>query len=126
MVVTTDNTAMARISSTIAAPNISLASFVCIFPSSVNTCTDIAMLVAVRAVATNMDSNASNPNNVSTANPTKNGTITPIDPTVKEAAPPLRNSRGVISSPATNKMTIADISPIDTVQFHPVLLVVHC
>lgn len=30
------------------------------FPSSVNTCTDIAMLVAVRAVATHMDSNASN------------------------------------------------------------------
>ena len=47
-----------------------------------------------------------------TTNPTKNGTITPIDPTVKEAAPPLRNSRGVISSPATNKMTMADISPI--------------
>ena len=117
MVVTTDSTAIARISSTIAAPNISLASFVCIFPSSVNTWTDIAILVAVSAVATNIDSNASNPKKVNTINPTKNGTITPIDPTVKEAAPPLKNSLGVISSPATNKMTMADISPIVTYSF---------
>jgi hypothetical protein len=63
-------------------------------------------------VATSIDSSASNPNNVSTANPTKNGTIAPIDHTVKEAAPPLKNSLGVISGPATNKMTMADISPI--------------
>ena len=117
MVVTTDRTAIARISSTIAAPSINLASLVCIFPSSVNTWTDIAILVAVSAVATSIDSSASNPNNVNTANPTKKGIITPIDPTVKEAAPPLKNSLGVISSPATNKMTMADISPIVTYSF---------
>ena len=125
IVVTTDSTAIARISSTIAAPNINLASFVCIFPSSVNTWTDIAILVAVSAVATSIDSNASNPKNVSTTNPTKNGTMTPIDPTVKEAAPPLKNSRGVISNPATNRMTMADISPM-VLQFRLVPLAVHC
>ena len=71
-------------SSTIAAPNINLASFVFIFPNSVKTWTDIAMLVAVSAVATSIDSNASSPNNVRTTNPTKNGRITPSDPTVKK------------------------------------------
>src|ERR671918_1100700 len=86
MVVTTERTAIARISSTIAAPSINLASFVCIFPNSVNTWTDIAILVAVSAVATSIDSNASNPKNVSTTNPTKNGTMTPIDPTVQPQA----------------------------------------
>ena len=35
-----------------------------------------------------------------------------MEPTVKEAAPPLTNSLGVISSPAINKMTIADSCPI--------------
>ena len=38
--------------------------------------------------------------------------MTPIAPTVNEVAPPFRNSLGVISSPAINKITIADISPI--------------
>ena len=37
IVITTDNIAMARISSTIAAPRISLASLDCILPSSVST-----------------------------------------------------------------------------------------
>lgn len=38
--------------------------------------------------------------------------MTPIEPTVKAAVPPLRNSLGVISRPAINRITIADISPI--------------
>jgi hypothetical protein len=112
MVTTTDSTAIARMSSTIAAPKISRASFDCIFPSSFNTWMDIAMLVAVRAVAIKRVSNAPRPYMENTANPTKNGTITPNAPTVKDAAPPLRNSLGVISNPATNKITMADSSPM--------------
>lgn len=64
IVVTTESTAMARISSTIAAPKINLVSLVCIFPSSDNTWTDTAMLVAVKAVATSTDSNAAKPKSV--------------------------------------------------------------
>ena len=39
------------------------------------------------------------------------GITTPSVPTVKELLPPLRNSLGVISRPAMNKITIAPISP---------------
>ncbi len=70
------------------------------------------MLVAVRAVEINKVSNAPRPYIENMINPTKNGTITPNAPTVKDAAPPLRNSLGVISNPATNKITMADSSPI--------------
>jgi hypothetical protein len=44
----------------------------------------------------------------------KKGTITQIEPTLKEAAPSFISSRklGVISSPAMNKITIADSSPL--------------
>ena len=66
MVVTTERTAIASISSTMAVPKINLASFVCIFPKSVKTLTDIAILVAVRAVATRMDCNPPIPNSVNT------------------------------------------------------------
>jgi hypothetical protein len=61
IVATTESAAMDRISSTIAAPRINLASLVCIFPNSDNTWTDIAILVAVKAVATSTDSNAGKP-----------------------------------------------------------------
>ncbi len=70
------------------------------------------MLVAVRAVAINRVSNAPRPYIENTANPTKNATIMPNAPTVKDAAPPLRNSLGVISNPATNKITMADSYPM--------------
>ena len=66
IVVTTDKTAIASMSSTIAAPKINLASFVCIFPNSVNTRIDIAILVAVSAVATRIDCNAPIPKSVNT------------------------------------------------------------
>ena len=58
-----------------------------------------------------MDCNASNPNMPNTTRPAKNGTTTPNVPTVNDAFPPLRNSFGVISNPAMNKITIAPISP---------------
>ena len=58
---TTDKIAMAKISSTMAAPKISLASFVCIFPNDDKTWIDIAILVAVNAVAIKSVSSASNP-----------------------------------------------------------------
>ncbi len=58
-----------------------------------------------------IDCNASNPNNWKTASPIKNGMTTPNVPTTNAAFPPLRNSFGVISSPAMNKITIAPISP---------------
>ena len=109
--VTTDNTAIAKISSITAAPMISLASGVLILPNSLNTWIEIAILVAVSAVAINIDCNASNPNIWNTANPAKNGITTPNVPTVNDAFPPLRNSFGVISKPAINKITIAPISP---------------
>ena len=48
---TTDKIAIAKISSTMAAPRISLASFVCIIPIDDKTCIDIAILVVVNAVA---------------------------------------------------------------------------
>ena len=108
---TTDNTAIAKMSSTTAAPMINLASGVLIFPNSLKTWIEIAILVAVSAVAINIDCNASNPNIWKTANPAKNGTTTPNVPTVNDAFPPLRNSFGVISNPAINKITIAPISP---------------
>ena len=38
--------------------------------------------------------------------------ITPIDPTVKEAIPPLKNSLGVTCSPPMKSITMAPISPI--------------
>ena len=38
--------------------------------------------------------------------------ITPSAPTVNDAAPPLRNSLGVISRPAIKRMTMAASSPI--------------
>jgi hypothetical protein len=34
---------------------------------------------------------------------------------MNDAAPPLRNSLGVISRPAMNRITIADISPMDLI-----------
>ena len=43
--------------------------------------------------------------------PAKKGKTTPAVPTVKEAFPPFRNSFGVISRPAINKITSAPISP---------------
>jgi hypothetical protein len=58
---TTDKTAIAKISSTIAAPKISRASFVCIFPIDDKSWIDIAILVAVNAVAIKSVSRASNP-----------------------------------------------------------------
>ena len=109
--VTTDRTAMASMSSTIAAPMISLASLDFIFPNSLSTWTEIAMLVAVSAVAISMDCRASNPNIWNAARPAKNGTTTPMVPTTNEALPPRRNSLGVISRPAMNRITIAPISP---------------
>ncbi len=62
MVTTTDRTAIARISSTMAAPKINFASFDCILPNSFSTVTDIAILVAVSAVAIRIDCSTSNPN----------------------------------------------------------------
>ena len=50
-------------SSTTAAPIINRASGDFIFPNSLNTWIEIAMLVAVSAVAISIDCNASNPNN---------------------------------------------------------------
>jgi len=38
--------------------------------------------------------------------------MTPSAPTVNELAPPRRNSLGVISNPATKRITIAANSPI--------------
>ena len=60
---TTDKTAMASISSTTAAPIIIRASGVFILPNSFSTCIEIAMLVAVSAVAMSIDCSASNPKN---------------------------------------------------------------
>jgi hypothetical protein len=57
---TTDKIAIAKISSTMAAPRISLASFVCIFPIDVKTWIDIAILVAINAVASKSVLSASN------------------------------------------------------------------
>ena len=57
---TTDKIAIAKISSTMAAPRISLASFVCIFPIDDKTWIDIAILVAVNAVAIKSVLSASN------------------------------------------------------------------
>ena len=57
---TTDKIAIAKISSTMAAPRISLASFVCIIPIDDKTCIDIAILVAVNAVAIKSVSSTSN------------------------------------------------------------------
>ena len=93
IVVTTDSAAMASMSSTIAAPRINLASLDCILPNSVNTWTEIAILVAVSAVATSKDSNFLKPNIKNTRGET----------------PPFINSLGVISSPAINRITIAEI-----------------
>ena len=56
---TTDKIAIAKISSTMTAPRISLASFVCIFPIDDKTWIDIAILVAVNAVAIKSVSSAS-------------------------------------------------------------------
>ena len=109
---TTDKTAMAKISSTIAAPKISLASLVFIFPIDDKTWIDIAILVAVNAVAIKSVSSASNPYKENTKYPTKKGTMTPSAPIVNEHRPPRRNSLGVISNPATNNITIAANSPI--------------
>ena len=69
------------------------------------------MLVAVSAVAIIIACNASNPNAWNTNSPAKNGTTTPKVPTVNDAFPPRKNSFGVISNPAINKITIAPISP---------------
>ena len=45
--------------------------------------------------------------------------MTPHAPIVNEGAPPLKNSLGVISRPAMNKITIPDNSPIcRTVSFN--------
>jgi hypothetical protein len=63
---TTESTAMASMSSTMAAPSIRRASFDCILPISDSTWMDIAMLVAVSAVATSKDSSASRPNVIKT------------------------------------------------------------
>ncbi len=52
--VTTDKTAIAKMSSTTAAPIMRRASGLFSFPYSLSTCTEIAMLVAVRAVATSI------------------------------------------------------------------------
>ena len=38
--------------------------------------------------------------------------MTPHAPTVNDAAPPFKNSLGVISRPAMNKITMPEISPI--------------
>ena len=56
---TTESTAMASMSSMTAAPIMSLASGVFILPNSLSTCIDMAMLVAVSAVAIIMDWSAS-------------------------------------------------------------------
>jgi hypothetical protein len=66
------------------------------------------MLVAVNAVAIKSVSSAFSPYIEKTIKPVKNGTITPNAPIAKEAMPPFRNSLGVISNPATNKITIDD------------------
>ena len=95
-----------------AAPKISRASLVCIFPNDDKTWIDIAILVAVNAVAIKSVSSASNPYKENTKYPTKNGTITPSAPIVNELTPPFRNSLGVISKPATKSITIAANSPI--------------
>ena len=58
---TTDKIAIAKISSTMAAPRISLASLVFILPKNDKTCTDIATLVAVNAVAIKSVSSNSKP-----------------------------------------------------------------
>ena len=65
--------------------------------------------MAVSAVAIKSTSNESRPYIERITNPTENGTITPNAPMVNDAAPPLRNSLGVISSPAINKITMAAI-----------------
>ena len=110
--VTTDSTAMARISSTMAAPKINLPSFDCILFISLSTRTEIAMLVAVNAVAMTNTSISSKPKNKrKTKYPPKKGIITLSEPTVNEAAPFLKNSFGVISIPAIKRITIAEISP---------------
>ena len=73
---------------------------------------DIAILVAVRAVAINRVSNAHRPY-IENGKPQKEwNNYTRCSPTVKEAAPQLRNSLGVISNPETNKITMADNSPM--------------
>ena len=58
---TTDKIAIAKISSTMAALRISLASLVFILPKDDKTCTDIATLVTVNAVAIKSVSSNSKP-----------------------------------------------------------------
>ena len=78
--VTTDSTAMASMSSTTAAPMMSRASGVFILPNSLSTWIDMAMLVAVRAVAIIIDWSASNPNACSTTAPRRTGPPPPASP----------------------------------------------
>ena len=58
---TTDKISIAKISSTMAAPKISLASFFCLFPIDDKTWIDIAILLAVNAVTIKSISSSSNP-----------------------------------------------------------------
>lgn len=77
-----------------------------------STCTEIAMEVAVSAVATMMAGSTSTPSAMNTKYPTKNGAMTPIAPTVNDGAPSFMNSLGVVFMPATNRMMMAAISPM--------------
>ena len=108
---TTDKIAIAKILSTTAAPRINLASFVCIFPIDDKTWIDIAILVAANAVGIKSVLSASNQiwkiqNNQQKMERYAYCII------VNELRPPFKNSRGVISNPATNNITIAANLPI--------------
>ena len=76
---TTNKIAIDKISSTMAAPKISLASFDCIFPIDDKTWIDIAILLAVITVEINGISSASNPFNENTKYTTKNGTMSLVN-----------------------------------------------